>query len=150
MAEPMTETGSERAARDARAAMQRSAEHVAQRFGEGKNSAARQAHGVARALRSTADQLERESQDSMASYARTAANAVERIGETLERKSPSQMLNDVERLCREHPALIGVGSIVLGFLGARLLRGTRAGTEDGAGEVRSELREAIARGGEVS
>ena len=147
MAEPMTETGGERAARDARAAMQRSAEHVAHRFGEGKNSAARQAIGVARALRNTADQLERDSQSSMASYARSAANAVERIGETLERKSPSQMFSDVERLCREHPALIGVGSIVLGFVGARLIRGTRGDSEDGVGE---QLREAMAREGGVS
>ncbi len=146
MAEPTTEIGGERAVRDARAAMQRSAEQVAERFGEGKNSAAREALGVAQALRSTADQLERQAQGSLAGYARSAASAVERIGETLERKSPSQMLSDVERLCREHPALIGVGSVVLGFVGARLLRGTRGGD----GEEKPELREAIAQEGGVS
>src|SRR5262245_47089327 len=141
MAEPMTESGGERAVRDARAAMQRGADQVAQRFGEGKNSAAREALGVARALRQTADHLERESQTSIAGYARSAANAVERIGETLERKSPSQVLNDVERICREHPALIGLGSVVLGFIGARVLRGARPSD----GGPTDELREAIAR-----
>jgi hypothetical protein len=141
MAEPMTETG-ERAVRDARAAMQRSADQVAERFGEGKNTAAREALGVARALRNTADQLERQSQGSIAGYARSAANVVERIGESLERKSPSQMLNDVERICRDHPAAVGVGAIVLGFLGARVLRGARGRSDDG--ETVSDIREAFA------
>ena len=139
MAEPMTDISGERAVREARAAMQRSAEQVAERFGEGKNTAARQALGVAQALRTTADQLERQSQGSIASYARSAANVVERVGDSLERKSPSQMLNDVERICREHPAAIGLGAIVLGFLGARVLRSTRG----------SDIREAIASEGGV-
>ena len=103
MAEPMTETASARCARLARRCSEAPSQ-VAERFGEGKNTAAREALGIARALRNTADQLERQSQGSIAGYARSAANVVERIGESLERKSPSQMLNDVERICREHPA----------------------------------------------
>ena len=36
------------------------------------------------------------------------------------------MLGDVERICREHPALVGVGTVMLGFLGALAACGTTA------------------------
>jgi hypothetical protein len=137
MAEPRTEFSSDRALREARTAVQRSAGQVAQQLGERKNGAAREARGVARALRQTADNLDRNEQASIAGYARTAASAVERLGDSLDRKSPSQMLGEFERVCREHPALVGVGTVVLGFLGARLLRsdvGRDVGNGNGSGQ----------------
>jgi hypothetical protein len=102
-----------------------------ERFGERKSTAAREVFGVARALRRTADELEQQNQETIAGYARRAADVVERVGGSLERKNASEIVGDIERVCRQHPAAVGVGAALVGFLGARVLRGASRRGDDG-------------------
>lgn len=110
-----------------------------ERFGERKGTAAREVYGIARALRRTAEELEQQKQEGVARYARRTADVVERVGESLERKNASEIVGDIERVCRQHPALVGVGAAVVGFLGARVLRGASRRGEATSIESQPEL-----------
>jgi hypothetical protein len=70
----------------------------------------------------TAEQCEGQEQSFVAGYAQRAAEGVERLGGVLERKDLSEMVHDLERVCRERPLLVGGAALLAGFIGTRLAR----------------------------
>ena len=64
-----------------------------------------------------------------------AANRVERFGSYLEQRNPREMVTDIERSARSHPAYFVAGSFAVGLLLGRFLRSGDPGTRPRASYV---------------
>jgi hypothetical protein len=77
---------------------------------------------LARALRRAGDGMREEGEPRFAEMTDQAANRVERFGSYLEGQNPREMMEDIERSARRHPAYFVAGSFAVGLLIARFLR----------------------------
>ncbi len=111
-------------AEEARASAAELRQRAERRVEEQKRSAGEEVRGIVNALRAAADKLDEQEQHGVARYAHEAADVVERFGDTIQHKSISDILTDVERASREHPAVVAGIAAVVGFAGTRFLRST--------------------------
>jgi hypothetical protein len=77
---------------------------------------------LARALRRAGDDIRNEGEPRMADMTNRAASRVERFGTYLTGQNPHEMMEDLERSAREHPAYFVAGSFAVGLLIGRFLR----------------------------
>jgi hypothetical protein len=77
---------------------------------------------VASAVRRTGEQLREQEQGMVADYAQTAAERLDRFSSYLRDADVDEMLFEVENFARRQPAIFLGGALLLGFVGARLLR----------------------------
>lgn len=131
---------------EVRAAASDVGKRAAQELESRKGSIAGQVSALANALHSTADQLESQQQAGIARYAHEAADVVERFGSSIENKNLSDILRDVERVVRDHPAAVLGVSAFVGFLGTRFLRTSERTAERRASEWRETGEEWKAEG----
>lgn len=90
-----------------------------------KEKAAQQLSTVSHALRQTGQQLRQDNQGAIGQYADRGADQVERLSGYLHERNVNQLLDDVEQLTRQQPALFLGGAFALGALGARFLKSSR-------------------------
>ena len=87
---------------------------------------------LARALRRAGDGLRDEGEPRFAEMTDQAANRVERLGSYLEGQNPREMMEDIERSARSHPAYFVAGSFAVGLLIGRFLRSSEPETSEEA------------------
>jgi len=83
---------------------------------------------LARALRRAGDGMRDEGEPRFAEMTDQAANRVERLGSYLEGQNPREMMEDIERSARSHPAYFVAGSFAVGLLIGRFLRSSEPET----------------------
>ncbi|MFW6067204.1 MAG: hypothetical protein ACOC97_02620 [Myxococcota bacterium] len=121
---------------EARARVEQAGREAAARADEQRKVLVREMSGVADALRMTADQLDEQEQSTIASFTRRASEMVRNASSSLERKGMDELVNDVRRMARERPALLGGASALVGFLGAQLM--SHSGSASSGSEERME------------
>jgi hypothetical protein len=77
---------------------------------------------TASALRETAQQLRNDQEEPQAKLLEQIAEPTERFGRYLTETSGDRLLHDVEQIARRRPWLVASGGVVLGFLGARVMK----------------------------
>lgn len=77
---------------------------------------------LARALRRAGDDMRNEGESRFAEMTDRAASRVERFGSYLENQNPHEMMSDIERSAKSHPAYFVAGSFAVGLLLGRFLR----------------------------
>jgi hypothetical protein len=87
---------------------------------------------LARALRRAGDGMREEGEPRFAEMTDRAANGVERFGSYLEGQNPREMMEDIERSARSHPAYFVAGSFAVGMLIGRFLRSGEPETSEEA------------------
>ena len=101
------------------------ARDAATRYAESrKNDAADQMEGIASAVRRVADELENDTNPMIGRYAREIGDGLARFSETARNRSLNDMLGEVQRFGREHPAAFIAGAAALGFAASRFLAAT--------------------------
>lgn len=73
-------------------------------------------------IRTIADSLRNQGQEPTAKLADTAADRLEQLGYYLAENDGEKLISDVEDLARRQPMLALGAGVLLGFLGARLLK----------------------------
>lgn len=102
---------------------QRAQERAQQAFTERKNSLADQVDSIAGLLRETGEQLEQKQGVAAGrTYANSAAQQVESVAQYLREHDVDELVDDVRRHARRHPAAFLGTLFVGGFLMARFLR----------------------------
>jgi len=100
----------------------------------------------ARALYRACDELRNEGQPALADVTGDAAGAVQRVGAYMDGRSSQEMISDLERTARTHPAYFVGGTFALGLLIGRFLKADQPETTEpfepyGADRVDPELEE---------
>lgn len=97
-------------------------ESAVRRTGELTSRMGGRVESLARALRRAGVEMREEGEPRFAEMTDQAANRVERFGSYLERQDPREMMEDIERSARNHPAYFVAGSFAVGLLIGRFLR----------------------------
>jgi hypothetical protein len=87
---------------------------------------------IAHALRRAGDDMRNEGEPRIADLTDRAASRVERFGSYLARQNPHEMMEDLERSARDHPAYFVAGSFAVGLLIGRFLRSGEPSAFEGA------------------
>lgn len=82
---------------------------------------ARQVGGIGEAMRAAARSLDRSPSPAAARYADQLAERIEGFARSLHEHRWGEMIDEVEGIARRRPVLFVLGTVVVGFLAARLL-----------------------------
>jgi len=94
-------------------------------FSDGKGQVSESLGSVARAFRHTGEQLRGQNYSSVAGYADQAAEGIERIAGYLRDKNVDELLDEAQDLARRQPMLLLAGAFAVGFIMARVVKGSR-------------------------
>ena len=98
-----------------------------------KEQAAQSLDTVGKAVNQAARQLRRNNQAPIAQVAETAASNINQFANYLLSRSVNDMIGEVEDFASNQPALFLGGAFLLGVLGARFLKSSRAGMSSPSG-----------------
>ncbi len=99
-----------------------------------KDQAAQSLHTVGKAVDQAAQQLRQNNQTPVAQVAETAASNLNQFADHLSTTSVEDLIGEVEGFASRQPALFLGGAFLLGVLGARFLKSSRAGmSQSGSG-----------------
>ena len=87
---------------------------------------------IARALRRAGDDMRNEGEPRIADMTDRAASGVERFGSYLAGQNPQEMMGDLERSARNHPAYFVAATFAVGLLIGRFLRSGDPNAFEGA------------------
>lgn len=90
---------------------------------EQKDIAADRLGTLAGTLRETGRQLQEQDEGTMGHYAEVIADQVDMVSNFLRERNPGDLLGDVQRLARQQPELFVAGSLAVGFLIGRFIKG---------------------------
>lgn len=79
---------------------------------------------LASAIRNAADELERRQQTQVANMARTLAGGLEDFSRSIRQRNFQDMMSDVQRFARDHPAVFFGGALLAGLAVARFTKST--------------------------
>jgi hypothetical protein len=96
------------------------------RLSKPRRKAADALAGVAKSLRETGEKLDETSGLELDRYAARAADGIERFSDYMRERELSDVVRDVESFARREPALFFGGAFVLGLVGSRFLKSSRA------------------------
>jgi hypothetical protein len=120
-------------AREAREKIKESAKPMlneANRFAEEQKAAgAMQAENISRSVHAAAQELEKELPQA-ARYVHSAADSLQNASSALRQRSIEDLVHDFSRFARNQPAAAFAGSVLAGVAVSRLLRSSRAGSDD--------------------
>lgn len=109
----------------------RGGEQIKSQLDNRKHEAAQRLTPIQTALRETAQQLRKQGQAPVAGYADRASDGVERFSGYLRETEVDEMVDEARGFARSRPALFLGGAVALGFLGARFLKSSSQGAENG-------------------
>ncbi len=92
-----------------------------------KDQAAESLNTVSQAVNQAAQQLRQNNQAPVAQVAESAASNISQLAEYLRSRSINDLIGDVEEFASSQPALFLGGAFLVGVLGARFLKSSRAG-----------------------
>ena len=92
-----------------------------------KDQAAQSLHTVGQAVKQAAQQLRQNNQTPIAQVAETAASNLNQFADHLSSRNIEDLIGEVENFASRQPALFLGGAFLLGVLGARFLKSSRAG-----------------------
>ncbi len=118
------ETVKEEARRAANALKEEARQTMREVANRQKEAAAGEMSGLSRALRRAADELEGQTHLPVDRYVRRAAQGLDDLSESLRRRDVDSVVSRLEQFSREQPALVIGGAVAIGFLVARMLRGS--------------------------
>lgn len=98
-------------------------------LGVQKSALVEQVSGIADALRLTATQLNSDNKITVARYANEAARGLDRISGALRTKDLNSIIAQSNSFARRQPGLLIAGSVVAGFLLARLLKSSASSVQ---------------------
>jgi hypothetical protein len=99
-----------------------------------KDQAAQSLHTVGQAVNQAAQQLRQNNQTPIAQVAETAASNLNQFADHLSSRNIDSLIGEVEDFANRQPALFLGGAFLLGVLGARFLKSSRAGmSQSGSG-----------------
>jgi ElaB/YqjD/DUF883 family membrane-anchored ribosome-binding protein len=90
--------------------------------------AGEQVSATADAMRKVGQQLRQDGKETPARFADQAAEPVERLGRYLTEADGQRILRDAEQLARRRPWVTAIGGATVGFLIARFLKASSAGS----------------------
>lgn len=98
-------------------------------LGVQKSALVEQVSGIADALRLTATQLNSDNKITVARYANEAARGLDQISGALRTKDLNSIIAQSNSFARRQPGLLIAGSVVAGFLLARLLKSSASSVQ---------------------
>jgi len=90
---------------------------------EQKDMAADRLSTLASTLRESSRQLQDQNEGTMGRYADVIADQVESVSDFLRNRNAGDLLGDIQRLARQQPELFVAGSLAVGFLVGRFIKG---------------------------
>lgn len=90
---------------------------------EQKGLAADRLGTLAGALRQTSHQLQEQEDGTMGHYTEVIADQVDMVSNFLRERNPGDLLGDLQRIARQQPELFVAGSLAVGFLIGRFIKG---------------------------
>jgi len=95
-------------------------------FSDGKSQVSDSLGNIAQAFRSTSEQMRSQNLASVAGYADQAAESIERMASHIRDRNVDELLNEAENLARKQPVAAVAGAFAIGFILARIAKGSRS------------------------